>query len=108
MFKLNIHNTYFTLILLLLISISVFELHYILFLITCIVYYDKVSKKIMDIISYLLLIVIIAIISSFFNKFEIYDWVKDFAYFSKPILAILAGYLLAKSINNFKVFTSII
>ena len=104
MFKLNIHNTYFTLFLLLLISISVFELHYILFLITCIVYYDKVSKKIMDIISYLLLIVIIAIISSFFNKFEIYDWVKDFAYFSKPILAILAGYLLAKSINNFKVF----
>lgn len=102
MFKLNIHNTYFALILLLLISISVLELHYLLYLSTSIIYYKKVSRRLVDILSYLLLIIIIATISSFFNQFEIYNWVKDFAYFSKPLLAILAGYLLAKSINSFK------
>lgn len=104
LFKINIHRTYFILILLLLTFFSIFELYHVLYILTCVIYYNKVSKKIIDILSYLLLIIIIAVISSFFNDFEIYNWIKDFAYFTKPFLAILAGFLLAKSVHKFKDF----
>lgn len=106
--KLNIHNAYLGVILFLLISVTIFELHYLLYLGTCVIYYAKVSKKFIDVISYLVLIVIIASISSLFNKVEVYDWIKDFTYFTKPILGVLAGYLISKKINSFNSVLKII
>ncbi len=100
--KINIHNGYLGIVLLLLISIPIFELHYLLYLATCLIYYAKVSKKIIDVISFLVLIVLIGVVSSFFNDFKLYDWVKDFTYFTKPIIGVLAGFLIAKKINDFK------
>lgn len=93
---------------LMLISISIFELHFLLYFATCILYYAKVSKKLVNIISYLIIIILIALFSSFFNQSTLYNWVKDLAYFMKPILGILAGFLISKKINNFKVILKII
>ena len=108
MFKINIHRGYLGIILFLLISISIFELHYLLYLGTCLIYYAKVSKKIIDIISFLICIVIIGLVSSFFNDIKLYDWIKDFTYLTKPIIAVLAGFLISKKINNFKFLVKII
>lgn len=102
MLKININKTYFAVILFLLASISIFEIHYLLYLITVIIYYSKISKKLFELVTFLIVIVFIAVISSVFNKdFVFYNWIKDLAYFSKPILAILAGYFIAKKVNNF-------
>jgi hypothetical protein len=99
--KININKTYFALSLFLLINISVFEIHYILYLITVLFYYSKISKKVLNIISFLIVIIFIASLSSIVNNFTVYDWIKDFTYFSRPILAILAGYLISKKIDDF-------
>jgi len=106
--KINIHNAYLGIILFLLISISIFEIHFLLYLGTFFIYYAKVSKKVIDVISFLILIVIIGVISSFFNDVKLYDWIKDFTYLSKPIIGILAGFLISKKINNFKYIIRII
>lgn len=108
MFKINIHNAFFGIILFLLISISVFEIHYLLLLGTFLIYYAKVSKKVIDVISFLILIVIIGVGSSFFNEVKLYDWIKDFTYLSKPIIGVLAGFLISKKINNLKYIIRII
>lgn len=100
--RINIHKTYLVAILLLLISTSTFEFYHVLYIGTCMIYYSKISKKMADILGYILLVIIIASISSVFNKFEAYNWIKDLAYFSKPFLAILAGYLLATRIKKVK------
>ncbi|WP_299012653.1 O-antigen ligase family protein [uncultured Polaribacter sp.] len=108
MLKINFHTTLFTAFLIIVIAVPIFQLHYLLFAILSILCYAKVSQKIVEIIVYLSVILIIALIASTFNFFTFYDWLKDFAYLSKPILAILAGFLLAKKINNFKRILKII
>lgn len=99
--KIHIHKTYFALSLFLLIFVSVFEVHYLLFLVLALFYYAKISKKLFNIISFLIAIIMVASISSIFNTFLVYDWVKDLTYFSRPILGILAGYFISKKIDNF-------
>ena len=106
--KTNIHEICLFLSLFLVIFISVFEIHYLSYLFLIFFYYSKVSKKVLSIIVFLAVIMIIAIISSLFNRFLLFDWVKDFTYFSRPILAVLAGYLISKKINNFVVVFRII
>jgi hypothetical protein len=99
--KTNISKVYFAIILLALVSSSIFEMHYVLYLITVLLCYSKISKKTFHIFLFFLSILLIAIFSSFFSDFLLYDWVKDFTYFSKPILALLAGYFVSKNINDF-------
>jgi hypothetical protein len=106
--KISTHKTYLSLILLALISISIFEINYLLFIITFFIYYSKISKDIVVIVLFLASVVLLACISSLFNNYVVYDWIKDFAYFTRPIAAILAGYLVSKKINNFKSILKII
>ena len=101
MLKTNINKVYFAIILLALVSSSIFEMHYVLYLITVLFYYSKISKKTFHIVLFFLSILLISIFSSFFSDFLLYDWIKDFTYLSKPILALLAGYFISKNINNF-------
>jgi O-antigen ligase len=67
-----------------------------------------VSKELVVIALFLAIIVLLACVSSFFNNYIFYDWIKDMAYFTRPIAAILAGYLVSKKINNFKSILKII
>ncbi|MGK0411967.1 MAG: hypothetical protein ACJA1B_000155 [Polaribacter sp.] len=108
MLKISTHKTYLSLILLALISISIFEINYLLFIITFFIYYSKISKDLVVIVLFLASVVLLACISSLFNNYVVYDWIKDFAYFTRPIAAILAGYLVSKKINNFKSILKII
>lgn len=106
--KINIHKAFLGILLLTLVIISTFEITYSLYLVTFLLYFSKVSIKTVDVISYLILILFIAIISSFFNKVAFYDWIKDLAYFTKPILGILSGYFIAKRIKSFKSILEVI
>ena len=99
--KININNTFFALILLLLISVSTFELHYLLYFLVIVIFYSKISKDLLNVAFLLTIILFSAILSSFFNDFKAYDWIKDFTYFSRPLLAVFAGYFISKKINNF-------
>lgn len=98
--KINIHKSIFALSIFLLIFVSAFEIHYLLYLALVLFYYAKISKKLLNIVLFFMAIMVVSSFSSIFNKSILYDWVKDFTYFSRPILAILAGYLISKKINN--------
>ncbi|MBL4605958.1 MAG: O-antigen ligase family protein [Flavobacteriaceae bacterium] len=45
---------------------------------------------------------------SFFGSNEMYDIVKDILHFSKPLLAVLAGFLLVRKINNPNFFIRVV
>jgi hypothetical protein len=62
----------------------------------------KLSKPLANILLALVAVVIIGIISSFFYPSDLYDFVKDFFHFIKPILFILIGYYSAKKIRDTK------
>ncbi|MGB0891027.1 MAG: O-antigen ligase family protein [Flavobacteriaceae bacterium] len=83
-----------------LILFPVFEVSYGIFAIIIFLFASKLSKNLINISSYLILIILIATISSFFQDKTSYNFIKDVAYFTKPILAIIAGYLLAKQIKT--------
>jgi O-antigen ligase len=65
-------------------------------------FYSRVSKKLLNVLSFFISIILIASISSLFNDFILFNWIKDLAYFSRPLLAILAGFFISKKIGNFK------
>jgi len=92
--------------LVLLVVFPIVELHLILFLLTSslILFYKNFSfsKKLFNPIFILLLITVVGIFTSLFYQKTYYNWLKDFMYFLKPIIAILSGYFIAKKINNFK------
>lgn len=100
--KLKLNNALFALLLFLLIQLSIFEVHYLIYFFTILLFYSKVSKQVINVVTFLALIFCITIFSSFFYKHTTYDWIKDFTYFSKPLLAILSGYFIAKKIKNIK------
>jgi hypothetical protein len=106
--KISFDKIYFALILFAIISFSTFEIHYFLYLISIVFFYSRVSKEILNIILFFITIILIACISSLFNDFVLFNWVKDLAYFSRPILAILAGFFISKKIGNFKSVLKII
>ncbi len=62
----------------------------------------KVSKKVLDLLVLLLIILVLGVIRAFFFEPKIYDFIKDVLYFAKPVLLILLGYFISKSINNWK------
>lgn len=108
MIKINLHKIYFGILFLLIITVPVFELHYLLYLITIFLYSNKLSIKTIEIASILFLILLIAITSSINSNVEFYNWLKDFTYFSKPLLALLAGYFISKQIGSFNSVNKII
>lgn len=60
----------------------------------------QLPKDLLNVIAPLVLILIIASLSSFFFKWELYDIFKDFVYLLKPILFILLGYKLVSKIKD--------
>lgn len=94
-------------IILLIIQFSIFELHYGIYFLLSIICFSKLSKNVFNLISYLIVLIFIASISSIFQKPVLYDIVKDFAYLTKPIIALVAGYLLARKIQDFSSFLRI-
>jgi hypothetical protein len=62
----------------------------------------RVSKKIIDLLGVLTLIVLLGSFVSVFHKPILYDFIKDFLYFIKPIVLILLGYFMAKRINKWQ------
>jgi O-antigen ligase len=71
-------------------------------------FYSRISKKLLNVLSFFITIILIASISSLSNDFELFNWIKDLAYFSRPLLAVLAGFFIAKKINNLKSVLKII
>jgi len=68
----------------------------------------KYSKELIKLIFPLVLILIIAVFSSFFFSSKLFDIIKDFFFLAKPILYILIGYFLVKGISNKKFLFDII
>ncbi len=101
----NIYKISYILILILLVTFPIFELHLVLFFLTTSLFlFDKnpkLPKKFFNLIFILLLITFVGIITSFFHQRTFYNWLKDFMYFIKPIIALLSGFIIAKKINNF-------
>lgn len=100
----NKYNAIFGITAFMIIQFSIFELHYGIYFLLILICFSTISKNVFNIISYILILLLLAIFSSLFQKPVFYDFIKDFAYFSKPIIALLAGYLLSKKINNFSSF----
>ncbi|MEE9406940.1 MAG: O-antigen polymerase [Polaribacter sp.] len=96
------------LVLCLLVQFSVIEVHFFAYFLVLILFYSKISSKLFNSISFLVLILGIGCISSLFQSQTLYNFIKDLTYFTKPILAIITGYLIAKKIVNFSRFLAII
>lgn len=73
---------------------------FLFFGVVVIMSYNKFSTTLINTIFPLVLILIIACISSFFYPSTFYDILKDFAYLLKPILFIVLGYILISKIKN--------
>ncbi len=63
----------------------------------------KIIKKDLEILFFIVLIICIGVFSAFFNNPSSYNFIRDLLYFTKPLLLILLGYFIAKSINNWKI-----
>ncbi|NCT08494.1 MAG: hypothetical protein GW772_00180 [Flavobacteriia bacterium] len=98
------YQALFGLITLLIIQFSIFELHFGIYFLLSLMCFSTISKNVINIVSYAVIILLIAGFSSLFQKPILYDFVKDIAYFTKPIIALIAGYLLAKKIRDFSSF----
>ena len=101
----NIYKIAYILLLVLLVAFPIFELHLVLFFLTSLLLiFDKnpsLPKKLFNLILILSLITIIGVITSIFYQKTFYNWLKDFMYFIKPLIALLSGFIIAKKINNF-------
>ncbi|MBG7611507.1 O-antigen ligase family protein [Polaribacter sp. BAL334] len=104
MVTINKYQALFGFITFLIIQFSIFELHFGIYVLTSFICFSTISKNVINLISYIIILLIIAGISSIFQKPTLYDFIKDFAYFTKPIIALIAGYLLAKKIADFSSF----
>ena len=60
----------------------------------------KYSKALVNVISPLIVVLIIAIFSSFFFKSEAFNCLKDFFFLAKPVLYILIGYFIVSKIRD--------
>lgn len=64
----------------------------------------KITKGFFKITLPVLLIFFVGFIGMLFDRYHLYNIIKDLFHFIKPILAIFIGYLFYKKINNFKLF----
>lgn len=79
---------------------SLIELHFGIYLLLFLFFYNKIATSLLHSVSYLSLIFLIGICSSFFQHSIFYDFIKDFIYFLVPILSFISGYFVAKKVNN--------
>ena len=91
-----------------LIQFSVIELHFGIYLLLFLFFYNKIATSLLHSVSYLSLIFLIGICSSFFQHSIFYDFIKDFIYFLVPILSFISGYFVAKKLNNIVSYLKII
>ena len=57
------------------------------------------SVKVLKLFSILFLVILIAFFSSFFHDHKTYNFIRDFTYLLKPILGILIGYNICKTMG---------
>ena len=57
------------------------------------------SVKVLELLAILFLVIVIAFFSSFFTPHKTYNFVRDIAYLLKPIIGILIGYNICKTIG---------
>lgn len=101
----NFYKTLWIVYLTLLTAFASFEVHLTLFILGfpfVFVPKDRVSKTAIQMILMLLGIVFIGLLTSIFNHTALYDRIKDFLYFLKPVLGLLLGYGLIKRINDMR------
>lgn len=61
------------------------------------------SKNVFDSVLLLVFLLGIAMLSSLLNSsVAFYDWIRDFLYFAKPIMALISGFYLACKINDLR------
>jgi hypothetical protein len=80
--------------------INSYEITFIIWSFTALVTLRKsYSVKVLELIAILFLVIVIAFFSSFFSSHKTYNFVRDIAYLLKPIIGILIGYNICKSIG---------
>lgn len=106
--RLNIYKIIYVTLIFLLAGWDIFELHFILFLITTTVLLlnrdYKISKITFNLLLVLSFLLTIGFFSSIFYEKSTYNWFKDLLYFIKPILGIITGYLLLSKIKDHHFF----
>lgn len=63
-----------------------------------------IKKSLFHTITLLIFLLIIGFVVSFFGDYEVYDVVRDILHFSRPLLLVLAGFLLIRKINDSNFF----
>lgn len=88
--------------------INSYEITFSLWLLTAIVTTQKTySVKILKFVSILVMIMLVAFVSSFFHEYKNYNFVRDVAYLLKPILGLLIGYNICKIVGKKLMYTII-
>lgn len=62
----------------------------------------KLSKSVVSILQFLMFISFVSIVVGVFHQATLYDKIKDFVHISKPIFALLLGFLITQKIQNKK------
>lgn len=76
---------------------SNYELTFLVWLTALLITVKKYySTTIINYVSIFSVILVIAIVSSFFNNFQLFPFIRDFTYLVKPILGLLVGYQLCR------------
>ncbi|PQJ80414.1 hypothetical protein [Polaribacter porphyrae] len=69
----------------------------------------KFFKQDFELLFLPILLIVIGVFTAVFNKPDTYDLIRDLIYFSKPVILILTGYFVARSIVDWKtIFKTII
>jgi O-Antigen ligase len=63
-----------------------------------------VSKSFLKMIMPLVALLAIGFISTLFNKYHLYNILKDIFHFLKPITGLLLGYIIFSRVNNYRLF----
>lgn len=60
----------------------------------------KISKSIFNVLSFLILILVIGVLTSFLHTYEFFDRIRDLTHFLRPIIILLFAYLLAMKVDD--------
>lgn len=104
----KLNDIIFGLVFFILIHFSIIEIHFGICFLIFILYYTKVSKELVKSNIFLIIIFVIGLLSSFLQTKILYDFFKDFIYFSSPILTFVSGYFIAKRVKVFPSFLRVI
>lgn len=87
-----------------LIQFSIIEIHFGIYFLLFVIFFTKVSAKVINSLLFLIIIFFVGLLSSFLQSKKWYDFIKDSVYFLTPILSFISGYFIAKKINNISSF----